>query len=139
MSKSRESPRSNKGEQPKYYTNYATDKSSTPTKMLGVGGQKKQCVSGGAKKRVSDSSSKESFADTGNKRGIMSKKARGVVMSKEGSSISSRTRTRVGKDKVGKEQLKLERHLGYDSSSSSGDLIPEATICESAEEEIKHS
>ena len=69
----------------------------------------------------------------------MSKKARGVAMSKEGSSISSRTTTRVGKDKVGKEQRKLERHLGYDYTSSSGDLIPEATIDESAEEDIKHS
>ncbi len=139
MSKSRKSSRSNKGEQPKYYTNYAADESSTPTKMLGVGGQEKQRVGGGAKKRVIDSSSDESFADTGNKRGIMSKKARGVAMSKKGSSISSRTTTRVGKDKVGKEQHKLERHLGYDSSSSSGDLIPEATVYESADEEIKRS
>ncbi len=46
-------------------------------------------------------SSNESFADTGNKWGIISKKARGVAMSKEGSSFSSRTTTRVGKDKVG--------------------------------------
>jgi hypothetical protein len=45
----------------------------------------------------------------------------------------------VGKDKVGKEQRKLERHLGYDYSSSSEDLMPEATIYESVEEEIKHS
>jgi hypothetical protein len=138
MSESRKSPRSNKGKQPKYYTNYATDKSSTPTKMLGVGGQKK-CVGGGAKKRVVDSSSNKSSADTGNKRGITSKKARGVAMSKERSSFSSRMMTRVGKDKVGKEQRKLERHLGYDYTSSSGDSIPEATIYESAEEEIKHS
>ncbi len=90
MSKSRKSPRSNKGEQPKYYTNYAADKSSTPTKMSGVGvGGQKNCVGGGAKKRVVDSSSDESSADTGNKRGITSKKARGVAMSKEGSSFSS--------------------------------------------------
>ncbi len=60
-------------------------------------------------------------------------------MSKEGSSFSSRATTRVGKDKVGKEQRKLERHLGYDYTSSSGDSIPEATIYESAEEEIKRS
>ena len=139
MSESRKSPRSNKGEQPKYYTNYAVDKSSTPTKMLGVGGQKKICVGGGAKKRVVDLSSDKSSADTGNKRGITSKKARGVAMSKEGSSFSSRTTTRVGKDKVGKEQRKLERHLGYDYTSSSGDSIPEATVYESAEEEIKRS
>ncbi len=133
MSKSRKSPRSNKGEQPKYYTNYAADKSSTPTKMSGVVGQKKQRVGGGAKKRVVDLSSNESFADTGNKRGIRSKKARGVAMSKEGSSFSSRTTTRVGKNKVGEEQRKLERHLGYDYTSSSGDLISEATVYESAE------
>ncbi len=75
MSKSRKSPRSNKGEQPKYYTNYAVDKSSTPTKMRGVGGQKKQHVGGRAKKSVVDLPSKELFADTGNKRGITSKKA----------------------------------------------------------------
>ncbi len=81
-------------------------------------------------------SSNKSFADTGNKRGITSKKARGVAMSKEGSSISSRTMTRVGKDKVGKEQRKLERHLGYDSSSSSGDLIPEATVYKSVEKRL---
>ncbi len=60
-------------------------------------------------------------------------------MSKEGSSFSSRATTRVGKDKVGKEQRKLERHLGYDYASSSGDSIPEATIYESVEEEIKRS
>jgi hypothetical protein len=138
MSESRKSPRSNKGEQPKYYTNYAADKNSTPTKMSGVGGQKK-CIGGGAKKRVIDSSSDESSADTGNKRGITSKKVRGVAMSKEESSFSSRTMTRVGKDKVGKGQRKLERHLGYDYTSSSGDSIPEATIYESAEEEIKRS
>ncbi len=84
-------------------------------------------------------SSNKSSADTGNKRGITSKKARGVAMSKEGSSFSSRMTTRVGKVKVGKEQRKLERHLGYDYTSSSGDLIPEATIYESAKEEIKHS
>ncbi len=40
---------------------------------------------------------------------------------------------------MGKEQRKLERHLGYDYSSSSEDLMPEATIYESVEEEIKHS
>jgi hypothetical protein len=40
---------------------------------------------------------------------------------------------------VGKEQRKLERHLGYDYTSSSGDLIPEATVYESVEEEIKCS
>jgi hypothetical protein len=40
MSESRKSPRSNKGERPKYYTNYAKDKSGAPRKMLGVGGQK---------------------------------------------------------------------------------------------------
>jgi hypothetical protein len=72
-------------------------------------------------------------------RGITSKKARGVAMSKEGSSISSRTTTRVGKNKEEKEQHKLERDLGYDFSSSSGDLIPEATVYESVEEEIKRS
>ncbi len=138
MSKSRKSPRSNKGEQLKYYTNYAADKSSTPTKMSGVGGQKK-CVGGGAKKRVVDLSSNKLSADTGDKRGITSKKVRGVAMSKEGSSFSSRMTTRVGKDKVGKEQRKLERHLGYDYTSSSRDSIPEATIYESAEEEIKRS
>jgi hypothetical protein len=107
MSKSRKSPRSNRGEQPKYYTNYAADKSSTPTKMSGVGGQKKQCIGGGAKKRVVDLSSDELFADTGNKRDITSKKARGVAMSKQGSSISSRATTRVGKDKVGKNSANL--------------------------------
>ncbi len=84
-------------------------------------------------------SSDKLSADTGNKRGIMSKKARGVAMSKEGSSFSSRTTTRLGKDKVGKEQCKLERHLGYDYTSSSGYSIPETTVYESAEEEIKHS
>jgi hypothetical protein len=47
--------------------------------------------------------------------------------------------TRVGKDKVGKEQHKLERHLGYDYSSSSEDSMPEATVYKSVEEEIKHS
>jgi hypothetical protein len=114
MSKSRKSPRSNKGGQPKYYTNYAKDKSSAPTKMLGVGSQRKIRVGGGDKKRVVDLSSNKSSADTGNKRGIKCKKARGVAMSKEGSSFSSRMTTRVGKDKVGKEQRKLERHLGYD-------------------------
>ncbi len=107
--------------------------------MLEVGGQKKIRVGGNAKKRVVDLSSNKSSADTGNKRGITSKKARGVAMSKEGSSFSSRATTRVGKDKVGKEQRKLERHLGYDFTSSSGDSIPEATIYESAEEKIKHS
>ncbi len=40
---------------------------------------------------------------------------------------------------MGKEQRKLERHLGYDYTSSSGYLIPEATVYESAEEEIKCS
>jgi hypothetical protein len=139
MSESRKSPRSNKGEQPKYYTNYAEDKSGTPRKMSGVGGQKESSVSGGAKKRVVDSSSDESSADTGNKRGITSKKARGVAISKKGSSFSSSATTRVGKDKVGKEQRKLERHLGYDYSSSSEDLMPEATIYKSVEEEIKRS
>ncbi len=103
------------------------------------GGQKKIRIGGSAKKRVVDLSSDESSADTGNKRGITSKKARGVAMSKEGSSFSSRTTTRVGKDKVGKEQHNLERHLGYDHTSSSGYSIPEATVYESAEEEIKHS
>jgi hypothetical protein len=78
-------------------------------------------------------------ADTGNKRGITSKKARGEAMSKKGSSFSSSATTRVGYDKVGKEQHKLERHLGYDYSSSSEDLMPEAIIYESAEEEIKRS
>jgi hypothetical protein len=82
MSKSRKSPRSNKGDRPKYYTNYAKDKSSAPRKMSGVGGQKESGVGGGAKKRVVDLSSNEFSADTGNKRGITSKKARGVVMSK---------------------------------------------------------
>ena len=89
MSNSRKSPRSNKGEQPKYYTNYAKDKSSAPTKMSGVGGQKRIPIGGDAKKRVVDSSSNESLADIGNKRDITSKKARGVAMSKEGSSFSS--------------------------------------------------
>ena len=117
MSKSRKSPRSNKGERPKYYTNYAKDKSGAPRKMLGVGGQNKSGVGGGAKKRVVDLSSNKLSADTGNKRGIKSKKARGVAMSKKGSSFSSSAMTRVGKDKVGKEQHKLERHLGYDYSS----------------------
>jgi hypothetical protein len=107
--------------------------------MSGVGGQKKIRIGGGAKKRIIDLSSNESSADTGNKRGITSKKARGVAMSKEGSSFSSRTTTKVGKGKVGKEQRKLERHLGYDYTSSSGDSIPEAIVYESAEEEIKHS
>ncbi len=139
MSKSRKSPRSNKGEQAKYYTNYAEDKSSTPTKMLGVGGQKKIRIGGSAKKRVVDLSSNESSADTGNKRGITSKKARDVAMSKEGSSFSSRATTRVGKDKMGKEQRKLERHLRYDYTSSSRDSIPLAIVYESAEEEIKRS
>jgi hypothetical protein len=108
--------------------------------MLGVGGQKKIRLGGGAKKRVIDSSSNELFADTINKRGIRSKKVRGVAMSKEGSSFSSRMTKRVGKDKAGKEHCKLERHLGYDYTSSSRDLITEATTdYESAEEEIKGS
>jgi hypothetical protein len=106
MSESRKSLRSNKGEQLKYYTNYAADKSSTPTKMSGAGCQKKR-VGGRAKKRVVDLSSNESFADTGNKRGITSKKARGVAMSKKGSSISSRTTTRVGKDRWEKNSANL--------------------------------
>jgi hypothetical protein len=114
MSKSRKTPRSNKGEWPKYYTNYAKDKSGAPRKMSGVGGQKESGVSGGAKKKVVDTSRDKLLDDTGNKRGIMSKKARGVAMSKKGSSFSSSVTTRVGKDKVGKEQRKLERHLGYD-------------------------
>jgi hypothetical protein len=139
MSKSRKSPRSNKGEWPKYYTYYAEDKSGAPRKMSGGGGQKESSNGGSAKKRVVDSSSNKSSADTGNKRGITSKKARGVAMSKKGSSFSSSVTTRVGKDKVGKEQRKLERHLGYDYSSSSEDLMLEATVYESAEEEIKHS
>jgi hypothetical protein len=139
MSKSRKSPRSNKGERPKYYTNFAKDKSGAPRKMSGVGGHKESSVGGGAKKRVVDLSSNKLSADTSNKRGITSKKARGVAMSKKGSSFSSSAMTRVGKDKVGKEQRKLERHLVYDYSSSSEDLMPEATIYESAEEEIKHS
>ncbi len=84
-------------------------------------------------------SSNKSSTDTGNKRGIMSKKARGVAMSKKGSSFSSSATTRGGKDKVGKEQRKLERHLRYIYSSSSEDSMPEATIYESAEEEIKRS
>ncbi len=83
--------------------------------------------------------SDELSADTGNNRDITSKKVRGVVMSKKGSSFSSSATTRVGKDKVGKEQHKLERHLGYDYFSSSEDLMPEATVYESAEEEIKRS
>ena len=70
-------------------------------------GVKKKRVGGGAKKRVVDLSCNELSADTGNKRGITSKKARGVAMSKEGSSFSSRMMTRVGKDKVGKEQCNL--------------------------------
>jgi hypothetical protein len=101
MSKSKKSPRSNKGEWPKYYTNYAEDKSGTPRKMSGAGGQKESGIGGGAKKRVVDLSSNKSSADTSNKRGIMSKKARGVAMSKKGSSFSSSATTRVGKDKVG--------------------------------------
>jgi hypothetical protein len=104
MSKSRKSPRSNKGEWPKYYTNYAKDKSGAPRKKSGVGGQKESGISCGAKKRVIDLSSNESSADTGNKRGITSKKARGVAMSKKASSFNSSATTRVGKDKVGKEQ-----------------------------------
>ncbi len=104
-----------------------------------MGGQKESSVGGGAKKRVVDLSSNKSSTDTSNKKGITSKKARGVAMSKKGSSFSSSATTRVGKDKVGKEQRKLERHLGYDYSSSSEDLMPEATIYESAEEEIKRS
>ncbi len=139
MSKSRKSPRSNKGERQKYYTNYTKDKSGTPRKMSGVGGQKESGVGGGAKKRVVDLPSNESSADTSNKRGIMSKKARAVAMSKKGSSFSSSVTTRVGKDKVGKEQRKLETHLGYDYSSSSEDPMPEGTVYESAEEEIKSS
>ncbi len=107
--------------------------------MLGVGGQKESGIGGGAKKRVIDLSSNESSADTGNKRGITSKKARGVAMSKEGSSFSSSATTRVGKDKVGKEQCKLERHLGYNYSSSSEDSMPKATVYKSAKEEIKRS
>jgi hypothetical protein len=107
--------------------------------MSGVGGQKESGVSGGAKKRVVDLSSNKLSADTGNKRGITSKKMRGVAMSKKGSSFSSSAMTRVGKDKVGKEQHKLERYLGYNYSSSSEDLMPEATVYESAEEEIKCS
>jgi hypothetical protein len=121
MSKSRKSPRSNKGEWPKYYINFAKDKSGAPKKMSGVGGQKESGVGGGAKKRVVDLSSNKLSADTGNKRGITSKKARGVGISKKGSSISSSETTRVGKDKVGREQCKLERHLGYDYSLSSED------------------
>ncbi len=49
------SSRSNKGEQPKYYTNYAEHKSGAPRKMSGVGGQKESGIGGGAKKRVLDS------------------------------------------------------------------------------------
>jgi hypothetical protein len=139
MSKSRKSPRSNKGEWPKYYTNYAEYMSGAPRKMSGVGGQKESGAGGGAKKRVVDLSSNKLSADTVNKRGIMSKKARGVAMSKKGSSFSSSATPRVGKDKVGKEQRKLQRHLGYDYSSSSEDSMPEATIYENAEEEIKRS
>jgi hypothetical protein len=104
-----------------------------------VGGQEESGVGGGAKKRVVDLSSDELSTDTSNKRGITSKKARGLAMSKKGSSFSSSATTRVGKDKVGKEQCKLERHLGYDYSSSSEDLMPEAAIYESAEEEVKCS
>jgi hypothetical protein len=83
MSKSRKSPRSNKGDWPKYYTNYAEDKNGAPRTMSGVGGQKESSVGGSAKKRVVDLSSNELSADTGNKRGITSKKARGVAMSKK--------------------------------------------------------
>ncbi len=36
---------------------------------------------------------------------------------------------------MGKEQCKLERHLGYDYSSSSEDLMPEATVYKSVEDE----
>ncbi len=79
MSKSRKSPRSNKGEQPKYNTNYAKGKSSAPTKMSGMGGQKKIHVGGGAKKRVVDLSRNKSSADTSNNRGITSKKALGCA------------------------------------------------------------
>ena len=60
MSKSRKSPRSNKGERPKYYNNYSEDKSCAPRKMLGVGGRKESGVGGGAKKRVVDLSSNKS-------------------------------------------------------------------------------
>ncbi len=97
MSEARKSPRSNKRERPKYYTNYTKDKSGAP-RMLGVGDQKESGVGGGAKKRVGNLSSDDLSADTGNKRGIMSKKARGVAMSKKGSSFSSSATTRVGKD-----------------------------------------
>jgi hypothetical protein len=93
-----------------------------------VGGQKESGIGGGAKKRVVDLSSNKSSADTSNKRGITSKKVRGVAMSKKGSSFSSSAKRRVGKDKVGKEEHKLERHLGYDYSSSSEDSMPEATV-----------
>ncbi len=57
MSKSRKSPWSNKGEWPKYYTNYAKDKSGAPRKMLRVGDQKESGIGGSAKKRVVDLSS----------------------------------------------------------------------------------
>ena len=112
---------------------------AAPQRRCWEWGVKKKHVGGGAKKRDVDSSSNKLSADTGNKRSIMSKKVRGVAMSKEGSSFSSRMTTRVGKDKVGKEQRKLETHLGYDYTSSSGDSIPEAIAYESAEEEIKCS
>ncbi len=104
-----------------------------------MGCQIESRVGGGAKKRVIDLSSNKLSADTSNKRGITSKKARGVTMSKTGSSFSSSATTRVGKDKVRKEQCKLERHLWYNYSSSSEDSMPEATIYRSAEEEIKRS
>ncbi len=104
-----------------------------------MGGQKESSIGGSAKKRVVNLSSNEPSADTGNKRGITSKKARGVAMSKKGSSFSSSAMTRVGKDNMGKEQRKLERHLGYDYSSSSEGSMPEVTIYKSAEEEINRS
>jgi hypothetical protein len=107
--------------------------------MLGVGGQKESGIGGGDKKRVVHLSSNKSSTDTSNKRGITSKKARGVAMSKKRSSSSSSATTRVGKDRVGKEQRKLERHLGYDNSSLSEDSMPEGTVNKSVEEEIKHS
>jgi hypothetical protein len=107
MSKSRKSPRSNKGERPKYYTNYSKDKSGAPRKMLGVGGQKVSGIGGSVKKRVIDLSSNKSSADISNKRGIMSKKVRGVAMSKKGAASVLVRQQGWGKTRWGKNSANL--------------------------------
>jgi hypothetical protein len=116
----KEKSNEHKGEWPKYYTNYAEDKAAPQGRCL-EWGIKKRAALVAVPKRGSLTCQATTSADTGNKRGITSKKVRGVAMSKKGSSFSSSATTRVGKDKVGKEQHKLERHLGYDYSSSSED------------------